>query len=202
MTRLFALTLLIIAFPVPGYAADEPWRDDPTAFINHFAEVGISEILTTEISDAEKLERFRSLFNDGFDIPAIGRFVLARSWRRAGNEEKQEFVDMFEDVIVYTWSRRFSEYDGQTIDVRGTSPDGETGTLVDSAIIDTNGQSVAVQWRLRKREEGLKIVDVIVEGISMAITYRQDYASVIRRKGGLDGLLMKLRTQVGSLAEL
>ena len=109
---------------------------------------------------------------------------------------------MFEDVIVYTWSRRFSEYDGQTIDVRGTSPDGETGTLVDSAIIDTNGQSVAVQWRLRKREEGLKIVDVIVEGISMAITYRQDYASVIRRKGGLNGLLMKLRTQVGSLAEL
>ena len=181
-------------------AAQEAWRLDPTAFINHFAEVGIDDILTADVSDAEKTERFRTLFNDGFDIPAIGRFVLARSWRRANDAQKQEFVDLFEDVIVYTWSRRFSEYDGQTIDVRGTAPDGETGTVVDSAIVDQDGQTVAVQWRLRMRDEGLRIVDGIVEGVSMAITYRQDYASVIRQNGGLNGLLTQLRRQVGDLA--
>jgi phospholipid transport system substrate-binding protein len=180
-------------------AAEDVWRTDPTSFINHFAEVGIDDILSANINEADKTERFRNLFNEGFDIPAIGRFVLTRNWRRANDTEKQEFVGLFEDVIVYTWSRRFSKYDGQTIDVRGTTPDGETGTLVDSAIVDSNGQSVSVQWRLRQREEGLRIVDVIVEGVSMAITYRQEYASVIRQRGGLNGLLALLRQQVSAL---
>ena len=180
-------------------AAEDVWRTDPTSFINHFAEVGIDDILSADINEADKTERFRNLFNEGFDIPAIGRFVLTRNWRRANDTEKQEFVGLFEDVIVYTWSRRFSKYDGQTIDVRGTTPDGETGTLVDSAIVDSNGESISVQWRLRQREEGLRIVDVIVEGVSMAITYRQEYASVIRQRGGLNGLLALLRQQVSAL---
>jgi phospholipid transport system substrate-binding protein len=180
-------------------AAEDVWRTDPTSFINHFAEVGIDDILSANINEADKTERFRNLFNEGFDIPAIGRFVLTRNWRRANDTEKQEFVGLFEDVIVYTWSRRFSKYDGQTIDVRGTTPDGETGTLVDSAIVDSNGESISVQWRLRQREEGLRIVDVIVEGVSMAITYRQEYASVIRQRGGLNGLLALLRQQVSAL---
>lgn len=180
-------------------AAEDVWRTDPTSFINHFAEVGIDDILSANINEADKTERFRNLFNEGFDIPAIGRFVLARNWRRANDTEKQEFVGLFEDVIVYTWSRRFSKYDGQTIDVRGTTPDGETGTLVDSAIVDSNGESISVQWRLRQREEGLRIVDVIVEGVSMAITYRQEYASVIRQRGGLNELLALLRQQVSAL---
>lgn len=179
-------------------AAEDVWRTDPTSFINHFAEVGIDDILSADINEADKTERFRDLFNEGFDIPAVGRFVLARNWRRANDTEKQEFVALFEDVIVYTWSRRFSKYDGQTIDVRGTTPDGETGTLVDSAIVDSNGESVSVQWRLRQREEGLRIVDIIVEGVSMAITYRQEYASVIRQRGGLNGLLALLRQQVSA----
>ena len=180
-------------------AAEDVWRTDPTSFINHFAEVGIDDILSANINEADKTERFRDLFNKGFDIPAIGRFVLARNWRRANDAQKQEFVALFEDVIVYTWSRRFSEYDGQTIDVRGTTPDGETGTLVDSAIVDSNGESISVQWRLRQRKEGLRIVDVIVEGVSMAITYRQEYASVIRQRGGLNELLALLRQQVSAL---
>ncbi len=201
MTRLVALICIVFAGGSPTLATDEPWRSDPTAFINHFAEVGIDDILTAEVSEEEKTERFRALFNDGFDIPSIGRFVLARSWRRANEAQKQEFVDLFEDVIVYTWSHRFSEYDGQTINVRGTAPDGDTGTVVDSAIVDQDGQTVAVQWRLRMREEGLRIVDVIIEGVSMAITYRQDYASVIRQNGGLNGLLTQLRRQVSDLAD-
>tara|TARA_B110000438_G_scaffold216471_1_gene209030 strand:- start:20 stop:622 length:603 start_codon:yes stop_codon:yes gene_type:complete len=197
MKRSIFFSLLVIFSQ--SVAAEDVWRTDPTSFINHFAEVGIDDILSADINEADKTERFRDLFNKGFDIPAIGRFVLARNWRRANDAQKQEFVALFEDVIVYTWSRRFSEYDGQTIDVRGTTPDGEAGTLVDSAIVDSTGRSVSVQWRLRQRKEGLRIVDVIVAGVSMAITYRQEYASVIRQRGGLNGLLALLRQQVSAL---
>lgn len=197
MKALFA-TFVLLTFGTSANASDELWRTDPTAFINHFAEAGITGILEADTNVEEKTKRFRDLFNEGFDIPAISRFVLGRSWRRAKNDEKDAFIDVFEDVIVYTWSRRFSEYDGQTIKVQSTSPDGKTGTLVDSAVIDDDGQTIAVQWRLRQRDEGLRIVDVIVEGVSMSITYRQDYASVIRQKGGMQGLLSELRKQVAT----
>lgn len=196
MMRIVLTSLLLVVSGLQAHAADEPWRTDPTAFINHFAQAGIEDILTADIDTVEKTARFRTLFNDGFDIPAISRFVLARAWRSAKDAEKDEFLTLFEDVIVYTWSRRFNEYTGQTINVLGTTPDGETGTLVDSVIVDDAGQTVAVQWRLRQREEGLRIVDIIIEGVSMAITYRQDYASVIRQNGGIDGLLAALRKQV------
>jgi len=200
MIRAFFI-LVLISLSGTASATDDAWRTDPTAFINHFATAGIDSILTADIDETEKAKRFRALFNDGFDIPAISRFVLARNWRTASNTEQQEFISVFENVIVATWSRRFSEYSGQTIKVLSTTPDGDSGTLVDTAIVDSTGQnigqSIAVQWRLRQREDGLRIVDVIVEGVSMAITYRQDYASAIRQQGGLQGLLTELRKQAG-----
>ena len=194
--RALALTLLLVISGTQANAADEPWRTDPTAFINHFAEAGIEGILTADIDDTEKTAQFRALFNDGFDIPAISRFVIGRTWRRTSDADKEAFIALFEDVIVYTWSRRFSEYNGQTIEVRGTTPDGNTGTLVDSVIVDEAGQTISAQWRLRMWDDGLRIVDVIIEGVSMAITYRQDYASVIRQQGGMSGLLDLLGKQV------
>lgn len=198
MMRAVLFSALLIISGTQANAADDAWKTDPTAFINHFAQAGIDDILNADIDTVEKTARFRGLFNEGFDIPAIGRFVLGRSWRRTSNTEKQDFLAVFEDVIVYTWSRRFNEYTGQTIKVLGTSPDGETGTLVDSVIVDEAGQTIAAQWRLRQREEGLRIVDIIIEGVSMSITYRQDYASVIRQNGGIQGLLTELRKQAAA----
>jgi phospholipid transport system substrate-binding protein len=194
--NVFAFVFALVLAAPTGQTAEDAWRTDPTAFINHFAQVGISDILNADVPVDEKTARFRELFTDAFDIPAVSRFVLARSWRAADDAERDEFVGLFEDVIVYTWSRRFGEYEGQTIEVRSTAPDGETGVVVDSAIVDKTGQSISVQWRLRQRDTGLKIVDVVVEGVSMAITYRQDYASVIRQNGGLAGLMAELRKQI------
>lgn len=195
MMRTILFSALLIISVAQANAAEATMKTDPTAFINHFSQVSIDDILNANIDTVEKTARFRTVFNDSFDIPAIGRFVLGRAWRRASDSEKQDFLAVFEDVIVYTWSRRFKQYTGQTIKVLGTSPDGDTGTLVDSVIIDPAGQTIAVQWRLRQRGERLRIVDIIIEGISMVITYRQDYTSVIRQNGGTQALLTELRKQ-------
>lgn len=196
MMRALLFSALLIVSGTNANAADEAWKTDPTAFIHHFAQAGIDDILTADIDTTEKTARFRKLFNQGFDIPAISRFVIGRTWRSTSDADQEAFIALFEDVIVYTWSRRFNEYSGQTIKVLGTSPDGETGTLVDSVIVDDAGQTISAQWRLRQREDSLRIVDIIIEGVSMSITYRQDYASVIRQQGGMTGLLDLLGKQV------
>lgn len=174
--------------------------DTPTAAIQKFAAAGITDILSAKITQREKTTRFRGLFKTFFDIPAIGRFVLGRFARATSADDMAKFQALFEDVVVYTWTRRFGEYDGQTLSVRDSVPDGDEGAIVNSAIVGKDGQSFAVAWRTRKRATGHQIVDVIIEGVSMAITYRNEYATVIQQNGGMSGLLAQLKKQVDELA--
>ncbi|MGE4061912.1 MAG: phospholipid-binding protein MlaC [Rhodospirillaceae bacterium] len=172
---------------------------DAAMLISQFAQKGIVEILAAKIPNAEKQMRFRELFKTFFDLPAIGRFVLGRYARAVKPEEMSTFTPLFEDVIVYTWSRRFSEYNGQTLKVGSSTPDGEDGAIVKSTIVGNAGENYAVDWRLRKRPDGWKIVDVIVAGVSMAITYRNEYNTIIAQQGGMAGLVSQLQKQVGEL---
>lgn len=172
---------------------------DAGALVAQFAQKGIVEILATKIANAEKQARFRDLFKTYFDLPAIGRFVLGRYSRTIKPEELNTFTPLFEDVIVYTWSRRFSDYNGQTLKVGASTPDGDEGAIVKSTIVGNAGENYAVDWRLRKRPEGWKVVDVIVAGVSMAITYRNEYNTIIAQQGGFTGLVGQLQKQVGEL---
>ena len=170
---------------------------DPQEFVNEFVRNSVQNIITADVDDAEKTVRFRNLLESVFDIPSIGRFVLGRTWQRLESRDQDVFLSLFKDVIIQTWSRRFNEYDGQTIIVKGTIRDGKHGMVVNSVINGTAGKKYSLQWRLRKRASELKIVDIIVEGISMAITYRQDYASIMRKNsGGIDSLLDQLGLKI------
>lgn len=191
-----AAALGLLSFAPARLRAQEA---DAAAFVNAFAQKGISDILTAAIPNTEKQVRFRDTFKTYFDIPAIGRFVLARFAKAASPPELERFNTLFEDVIVYTWSRRFSEYNGQTLKVTGQQPDGGEGVLVKSTILGNASGSFGVDWRLRKRSDGFKVLDIIVEGVSMAITYRQDYSTVISQSGSFGGLLAQMEKQVSDL---
>ena len=199
MTRLqflrsVAAVALIALVPMSLHAQEA----DGAAFVSTFAQKGINDILTAGIANAEKQQRFRDMFKTYFDIPGIGRFVLARFAKAASPAELEKFNTLFEDVIVYTLSRRFSEYNGQTLKVTGQQPDGK-GLLVKSTILGNASGSFGVDWRLRKRPEGFKVLDIVVEGVSMAITYRQDYSTVISQSGSFAGLLVQMEKQVADL---
>jgi phospholipid transport system substrate-binding protein len=201
MQRRRFLSLSVFSFAAAALAppARAQNSDDAAKFIQDFAQRAIVDILQANIPHAEKAQRFRAMFLQDFDIPAIGRFVLGRFWRDATPDQQQGFLATFEDVVVYTWARRFSEYSGQTLHVDSTAPDGADGSVVNSTIVDTQSGNTAVAWRLRKREQGLKVVDVIVAGVSMAITYRQEYADTIAQKGGMPGLIAQLQSQAEDL---
>jgi phospholipid transport system substrate-binding protein len=194
--RLMAVSAICAFAPRLSYAQA---GGDAGAFVAEFAQKGIVDILAAKIPNAEKQQRFRTMFKTSFDLPAIGRFVLGRFARTIKPEDLTTFTPLFEDVIVYTWSRRFSEYNGQSLKVGATTADGEDGALVKSNIVGNAGENYAVEWRLRKRPDGWKIVDVIVASVSMAITYRNEYNTIIAQQGGFQGLVAQLQKQVADL---
>ncbi len=192
-----AIALLSVAAPLSAVMAQA--QPDAAAFVGDFTRKGITDILSAPIANTEKQQRFRDMFKTYFDLPGIGRFVLTRYWAAATPEEQAKFTKLFEDVIVYTWSRRFSEYNGQSLMIQGQQADGKDGTLVKSTIVGNNSSHFGVDWRLRKRPEGFKVLDIVIEGVSMAITYRQDYSTVISQTGSFAGLLAQMEKQVADL---
>ena len=167
----------------------------PGEFIEKLADKAVAALTVDDITRVERVRRFRALLNDHFDVKTIGRFVLGRYWRQASEEERAEFLTLFEVLIVDTYVDRFAKYSGEALKVTKTEATREDDSIVFSSINrPSGGPPVGVAWRLRLRNGNYLIIDVLVEGVSMGQTQRSEFASVIRRNGGaVKGLLAKLR---------
>src|SRR5579883_2698804 len=188
-----AILLLLLGTPLAARGTD-----DASGFISDLGKRAI-EILTSPATPADREQSFRALFDEGFDVPTIARFVLGPYWRTASDAQRQEFTKLFEAYIVHAYTVRFSQYNNQQFKIQATRPENSTTSLVVSQITQPdNKPPVNVDWRVAKIGSGYKIEDVLVEGISMAVTERQEIASVIQRNGGqIDALLKLLREKSG-----
>jgi phospholipid transport system substrate-binding protein len=196
LARFLSLFLICgaLAAPLPSHAAPA----DPAAFVADLGKRAI-EVLTSKQSEAEREKEFRKLFDEGFDLQAIGRFVLGPYWRTATEAQRQEFLKLFETYVIHSYAVRFGEYSGQQLTVLGARAQGDDAAVVQSQIVQpNNAPPIKVDWQLSKGPQGYKITDVNVEGVSMAVTQRQEFASIIQRNGGqLDALLKLLREKTG-----
>lgn len=201
MTRRFLLTALglLIAMASPAGA---PAAADPSVFMSEMWKRAV-EILGKKAPQTERLVRFRELFQANFDGPGIARFVLGRYWRSASQDEQQEFLRLFEDYVVFAYGTRFSSLNGETLKIRGNRAE-DSGVIVSTEMINPGGEApVKIDWRLVTDNGVFKINDVVIEGISMMVTQRSEFASVIQRHGGqVSGLLslMREKTKTASAA--
>jgi phospholipid transport system substrate-binding protein len=193
---LLATTALLAA---PAGAADKT-ADEAKAFIENLAQQAISTVAQRDLSDSERNDRFRRLFVASFDLPQISQFVLGRYWRTATPEQQQDFIKLFQEMQVLNWAQRFKDYKGENLSVTNAGKD-DRGFTVDSLLNHPPAQPMPVQWKVHQAEDGqLKITDIVVEGVSMAITQRSDYNSMLQGNGGkVDALLTALRTKVDQM---
>jgi phospholipid transport system substrate-binding protein len=196
MTRrwfaLFALFLTAGTLAAPPRAAAQA---EPVAFINQLGVQAI-QVLGPSVPQPARVQRFRDLFSTDFDLPEIGRFVLGRYWRVATPEQQQQFLGLLREYLAQAYAGRLAEYAGEHFQALAARQDGED-TIVDSAITRTDGGKIRVEWHL-VNDGGWKITDAYVAGVSMAVTERDEFASVIQQGGGqIQYLLDRLRQKVG-----
>jgi phospholipid transport system substrate-binding protein len=172
---------------------------DPAAFVNNLGNQALA-MLRRETSPEQRAVAFRSLFRRDFDVPQIARFVLGPYWRVATPTQQREFIRLFENYIALAYSTRLSQYAGQRLVVTG-SRFTAGGAVVASEVPRQDGQPVSIEWHLTRYDNTYKINDVVVSGVSMAVTQRSEFASVIQRKGGeVAGLLATLRAKTAGLS--
>lgn len=193
------LILVLGLFVLPDHARSDEKADQASAFIANLAEEAVDALTEPGISREERENRFKRLLSEHFAINTIGQWVLGRYWRMATLEQRKEYLNLFEQMLVVTYVTRFQRYSGETLKVQRTLVDDKSGdAMVFSELKRRDGQPVAsVGWRLRSMGNSFKVVDVLVEGVSMGQTQRSDFASVIRRHGGdIEGLLTEMRERV------
>lgn len=186
-------SLVLMGTGVASAADDADAR--ASKFIESLADKAIAALTEKDVSREQRLTRFRDLLEEHFAVDTIGRWVLGRHWNDATEDERKEYLSLFEDLIVVTYVDRFNSYSGEKLAVFKTVPATGGDLLVNSQITrPSGGEPLDVAWRVRDYEGRLKIVDVIVAGVSMGQTQRSEFTSVIRRTGGqVQGLLTKLR---------
>jgi phospholipid transport system substrate-binding protein len=164
-------------------------------FIQDLGDKALAILSDKSITAEQRNEKFRHMMHDSFDLATIGRFVIGRNWHAATPEQQKEYMKLFEQLVVKTYSDRFALYTGEGFRARAVTPEGDRDFIVNSDITHPDGSPpTAVDWRLRQKESKLGIIDVVVEGVSMSVTQRQEYSSVIERNGGnIDGLLDVMR---------
>lgn len=160
-------------------------------FVKSTAEKGLTFLSNPASSREQKKKEFRRLLDNSFDLETIGRFALGRYWNSASAAEQKEYQALFRKMVVDVYADRFNDYKGQKFEARAFRPIGNNDTLVTSYIVPSDGgENVQVDWRVRKKNGTYKIVDVLVAGVSMSVTQRSDFSSVIQRGGGQVSVLL------------
>jgi phospholipid transport system substrate-binding protein len=165
-------------------------------FIASMGDRGINFLGNQSMSVEAKKAEFRNLLNQSFDMNTIARFSLGTYWKSATPAQQKEYMKLFNEMIVKVYSKRFSDYKGQKFEVKSARKENDKDSIVTSYIVPADGPQVQVDWRVRNKGGAYRVVDIIVEGVSMSQTQRADFASVINRGGGnVDVLLNHLRQQ-------
>lgn len=175
--------------------------DKAEDFIKSTTAKGVEDIINANVSNEEKDKRFYELLDGALDMEFIGQFVLGRNWRTANKTQRADFIDVYRDLNIKTWSKRFNEFKGKNFVFKGTTPSSSKGQVfVNTEVPMDQGAPASVLWRVREKNNDYKIVDIVIEGVSLAQASRSEYTSFIKNNpGGLDALIKDLNDKLNKL---
>jgi phospholipid transport system substrate-binding protein len=202
VSRLTAVAVVLIVLIGAGNIAHGADAGTPAEFLEDFGAQAIKLLAETQPGEARRDSEMRRLLNEGFDIEFIGRFVLSRYWRTASEVEKAEFRKLFEDYLIAAYGRRFGTYSGERFVIGQTIPEEDERAIVRSDVVRASGDVMAVNWRVQRREGHWKVIDIMVEGVSMMVTQRSEFTALLQREGGsVSALNQRLRQLIATLNE-
>ena len=200
MVTVVSALMLGAAWAGTARAAEDHSKEQAVAFIEALGD----QVLAIQASTAADVAGLRQsaledLIRDGFDLDLTSQLVLGKHWGRATAGQRAAFKDLFAPYLLSTYARQLDAYRVETLAVVASKRIGERDFLVQTSI-KGNSEVVHAVWRVRAHNGDYRIIDVLVDGISLALTERSEFASVIGRVG-LEGTLALLRERLSGRAE-
>ena len=155
-----------------------------------------SNVLSNNLSKEEKIDKLKNIAKETVDINGIGLYTLGSHRKNISSEQKQEFAFLFEEYFLKTFASRLAEYTDPKIKVESKKKLNKNYTIVSSVLIATEKRpEVKIEWRVYTKDpNNLLIRDLIIEGLSLARTHREEFNSIIQSNDGdINALFSKLK---------
>ena len=189
--NIFVCLCVLFCISKYSYAIDE------NAAIKYIEEVGQQaiNILKTPIEDLQTRELlFEKMLTNNFDKKLIHRAVLGKASKGASKDQLLRFGKAFDKHIVKVYASQLGVYSNQLFIIDKAFKKGKKDTIVSTHIEHETAPPLRIDWRLRDRGKGIKIIDIAIEGVSLLATKRADFGASIK-KGGLHALIIDLETK-------
>ncbi len=145
-----------------------------------------SQILGDDISKSEKIEKLKIIATDTVDIKGIGLYTLGKFRKELNDAEKKEYTKLFREYFLKSFSSRLAEYTNPKIDVQSQEKLNDNYTIVSSVLVATETRpEIKIQWRVYTKDPDKPLIrDLIIEGLSLARTQKEEFNSIIQTNDG------------------
>lgn len=195
--------LMLVLSSTAALATADAGGKNTSAFVENLTYSALKTLSDPNITEKERFFKFRELLHNRLDMPRIGRFVLGANWRRADAAQQAEYQKLFSDYVVSAFAGRLRDYTDSKIAIKSSVATGKGEHIVTTMVQSPkNPEPVKVDWRLRENAGALQVLDMSIEGVSMALTQRSEFSAVIQQNGGdINVLLKRLRDAAAALNE-
>ena len=198
--RLLALGFFLCFLALqPAAAGTKTSPEAAEKFIRTLGDEAVKLLSDKSIPLTDREAKIRELLRQNFDLVTIGRFVLSKYWRTATPDQQAEYISLFSEFVLKTYARRLGGYAGERFKINSAKPLGSRDAVVLTEITRPSGPPITAGWRVRDTNDNYRIIDVMVEGVSMAAAQRSEFETIVRNQG-LVGLIEILRAKVSGFS--
>lgn len=150
-------------------------------------------ILDSKIKDIEKKQKLEQLALNSVDVEGLARYTLGEEIKKISNDQLLQYISSFKIFFSKNISNKLKDYSDQNVEILGSKKISDRYVLVNSKIVSSKDKlEILVDWRVFLIDNKLIIRDLVVEGLSLARTQREEFSSIIANKG-IDGLIINLK---------
>ena len=192
---LFAWLFCLVFAPWGGAAEakdPETSTEAPRALVAQTVRQVLGVLGEPDLDDAQRRARIEALAFTVFDFKTMGKLVLARNWKKLDKQQRVIFIDEFKQYLSRNYGSRLERYEKAEVEVLGARVEPRNDVTVLTRVVGSQYDGISMNYRLRERKGEWKVIDIVVEGVSMLANFRGQFSEVISREG-VDGLLNAIR---------
>ena len=192
MRKLFLLIVTIVFFN--NFAFSVTYNSNPQIFIKELVDDAIKTLSDKSISDEEKAAVISKIARENVDIKALGLYTLGNVRKTIDENILENYQNLFEKYFLKSLTSRLNDYSGNKFEVLGSDQKSSNYTIVNSKILESNNQpEIKIDWRVyTKNPDNPLIRDLIIEGLSLARTQKEEFASILNSNNGNIEVLFKV----------
>lgn len=183
---------LLVALALGAFAAGAAAQETPRSLIQQTVDQVLAILRDAQRSDALRRSELETIARQRFDFETMSRLVLATNWKKLSAPKQQEFVDEFTRFLANDYGARIERYEQEQVEITGERPEARGDFTVKTRIVGGKNDGALVDYRMRQRDGSWKIIDVVIEGISLVANYRDQFREVASN-GGPEVVIQKLK---------